>query len=134
MIFAEAFFSSSPAPRGCLEFVSSLPASRAMSSSSEAAKIELLREIRDQLEYAGSKLGNMEQRQCDSDSRGTDAARMCEQWSSGLHANVSEQATSYLANAIIARDTFRATSYAWIFENKDFQGVTKNTGGLYIYI
>ena len=59
--------------RACLlllELCSSLSASRAMSSSSDAAKIELLREISEGMQYASSKLGNMEQRQCDSDSRG----------------------------------------------------------------
>ena len=114
--------------RACLlllELCSSLSASRAMSSSSDAAKIELLREISEGLQYGCTKLGNMEQRQCDSDCRGTDAARMCEQWSSGLHANLSEQAISFLAKAIIARGTWRATSYGWIFENKDFEWPTK---------
>ena len=97
-----------------------------MSSSSDAAKIELLREISEGMQYASSKLGNMEQRQCDDSSRGTDAARMCEQWSSGLHANLADKAVEYLARQIISRGTWRATSYAKIFENKDFQWPTKN--------
>ena len=99
--------------------------SEAAKIESDAAKIELLREISEGMQYSATKLGNMEQRQCDDSSRGTDAARMCEQWSSGLHANLSEQAIIYLAKAIIARGIWRATSYGKIFQNKDFEWLTK---------
>ena len=68
-----------------------------MTSMLDAQKIELLREIAESMQYSATKLGNMEQRQCDDSSRGTDAARMCEQWSSGTHANVSITAVDFPA-------------------------------------
>ena len=49
-----------------------------------AEKVEILRGIANSVEYCAGKLGPMEARQCDSDARGTDAARMAEQWASGL--------------------------------------------------
>ena len=59
-------------------------------------KIALLRSILLQVEFCGSKLCPMERRQCDSDARGTDAARMAELWTKGEHANMSDAAVSSL--------------------------------------
>ena len=60
-----------------------------MSSEMEVAevsnKLEILRAIQESFEYTNTKLAAMEQRQCDSEARGTDAARMSEQWASGAH-------------------------------------------------
>ena len=72
------------------------------------------------LEYIASKQGTMEQRQCDSTANGTDASRMLEQWTRGKHANPSENARAFLRNRVRLCSSWRATSYANIFGEKDF--------------
>ena len=82
-------------------------------------KFAILRAILQQAEFCASKLAPMESRQCDSDARGTDAARMAEHWTQGEHANMSDAAVSSLAKSMIARGSHKGTSYAHIFQDKD---------------
>ena len=72
------------------------------------------------LEYLASKQGVMEQRQCDAEGNGTDASRMLEQWTRGKHANPSENARGFLRKRVILCKSWKATSYASIFGEKDF--------------
>ena len=81
-------------------------------------KIALLRSILLQVEFCAGKLDPMERRQCDSEARGTDAARMAELWTKGEHANLSEVAVSSLRASIVARASYHGTSYGSIFRDK----------------
>ena len=84
-----------------------------------AEKVNILRTIAASVEFCASKLAPMESRQCDSDARGTDAARMAHHWAQGIHANMSEAAVTSLTKSMIARGSFQGTSYAHIFQDKD---------------
>ena len=104
----------------CLPSSSASLARNAMSSTfNHEEKIAMLRSILKQVEFCGSKLAPMESRQCDSDARGTDAARMAELWTHGEHANMSDAAVSSLARSMVARASYHGTSYANIFRDKD---------------
>ena len=90
-----------------------------MTSADETqAKIELLRSIAAQVEFCAGKQDAMERRQCDSEARGTDAARMADLWTRGEHANISDQTVWSLRASIVARDSYIGTSYASIFRDK----------------
>ena len=62
----------------------------------------------------------MEQRQCDAAGQGTDASRMLEQWTRGKRASPSESARAFLRNRVLFCSSWKATSYASIFGEKDF--------------
>ena len=84
-----------------------------------AEKLQILRSIAAHVEFCAGKLDPMERRQCDSEARGTDAARMAELWTRGEHANLSECAVSSLRASIVARHSWIGTSYGSIFRDKD---------------
>ena len=74
----------------------------------------------DYIEYIATKQGNIEQRQCDNQGEGTDASRLCEAWARGKHANVTGHALEVFRGQMLATGSWRATSYASLFGEKDF--------------